>query len=96
MPIFEYECRACGHAFERLVRAGDIPACPSCASPDLEKLLSLSSVSSAAMRKANVQKARDANKAVQRDKAMAEMDEIREHYGAPPAAPLRKSERSPG
>jgi putative FmdB family regulatory protein len=96
MPIFEYECRACGHAFERLVRAGDVPACPSCASEDLEKLLSLSAISSAALRKANVQKARQANKAIQKDKAMAEMEEIREHYGAPPAAPLRKPPRSSG
>jgi putative FmdB family regulatory protein len=96
MPIFEYECRGCGHAFERLVRAGEVPACPSCASADLEKLLSLSAISSAALRKANVQKARQANKAIQKDKAMAEMEEIREHYGAPPAVPLRTPPRSSG
>ena len=89
MPIFEYECRACGREFELLVRTGDVPACPSCASQDLEKLLSLSAISSAGIRKANITKARQANKAIQRDKAMAEMDEIREHYGAPPG-PLRK------
>ena len=89
MPIFEYECRACGHEFEVLVRTGDVPACPSCTSQDLKKLLSLSSISSADIRKANVQKAREANKPIQRDKAMAEMDEIREHYGgqAPPRKP---------
>jgi len=40
MPIYEYKCRACNHAFETLVRKGDTPACPSCASQDLEKLLS--------------------------------------------------------
>jgi putative FmdB family regulatory protein len=89
VPIFEYECRACGREFELLVRTGDVPACPSCTSQDLAKLLSLSAISSAAIRKANVRKAREANKAVQRDKAMAEMDEIREHYhGA--EMPLRK------
>ena len=96
MPIFEYECRACGHVFERLVRPGDLPTCPGCDGQELAKLLSLSSISSAAIRQANVQKARQANKSVQKDKAMAEMDEIREHYGAPPAAPLRKSQRSSG
>jgi putative FmdB family regulatory protein len=89
VPIFEYECRACGRDFELLVRTGDVPACPSCASQDLEKLLSLSAISSAGIRKANIAKARQANKAIQKDKAMAEMDEIREHYGAPPG-PLRK------
>ena len=90
MPIFEYECRACGHEFEQLVRTGDTPACPSCSSLDLQKLLSLSSVSTAAMRNANIQKAREANKPIQRDKAMAEMDEIREHYGGEAIKPLRK------
>ena len=81
MPIFEYECRACGHAFEQLVRTGDVPACPDCQAQDLEKLVSLSSVSSPAIRQANVKKAREATKGVQREKAVAEMDEIREHYG---------------
>jgi putative FmdB family regulatory protein len=81
MPIFEYECRACGHEFERLVRTGDVPACPSCNSQDLEKLLSLSSISTDSISKANIKKAREAAKPMQRDKAMAEADEIREHYG---------------
>lgn len=90
VPIFEYECRACGHAFETLVRTGDVPACPSCTSQDLEKLLSLSAISSADIRKANVKKAREAGKGLQKDKAMAEMDEIREHYGADVIKPLRK------
>jgi putative FmdB family regulatory protein len=89
MPIFEYECRACGREFEQLVRTGDVPACPGCTSRDLTKLLSLSSISSADIRTANVTKAREANKGVQRDKAMAEMDEIREHYGGEAAKPLR-------
>ena len=95
MPIFEYACRACGHAFERLLRAGDVPACPACGSPDLEKLLSLAAISSTASRKANVQKARQANRAIQKDKAMAEMDEIREHYGDA-VAPMRKPPSSSG
>jgi putative FmdB family regulatory protein len=90
MPIFEYECRACGHAFERLVRAGDVPACPACASGNLEKLLSLAAISSADIRKANVKKARAANRGVQQDKAIAEAEEIREHSGHDAATPLRK------
>jgi putative FmdB family regulatory protein len=81
MPIFEYECRACGHEFEQLVRTGDVPACPSCDSQELEKLLSLASLSSEGIRKANVAKARLAAKPMQREKAAAEADEIREHYG---------------
>ena len=90
MPIFEYECRACGREFEQLVRTGDVPACPSCTSRDLKKLLSLSAISTADMRTANIKKAREANKPTQRDKAMAEMDEIREHYGEHAIKPLQK------
>jgi putative FmdB family regulatory protein len=40
MPLFEYECRACGHHFEYLTRGGGSPSCPTCASADLQKLLS--------------------------------------------------------
>ena len=81
MPIFEYECRACGREFEQLVRSGDVPACPDCKSEDLEKLLSLASISTAESRKANVAKARHAAKGIQREKAVADADEIRHHYG---------------
>jgi putative FmdB family regulatory protein len=41
VPIFEYACRACGTQFETLVRNGEQPACAQCASPDLEKKLSV-------------------------------------------------------
>jgi putative FmdB family regulatory protein len=40
MPLYEYRCRACANQFEVLVRPGDTPACPSCASTDLDKQLS--------------------------------------------------------
>jgi putative FmdB family regulatory protein len=81
MPIYEYECRACGHEFEQLIRTGDTAACPECKSQDLERLISLLTVSSDATRQANIQKARQAGKRIQRDKTMADADEIREHYG---------------
>ncbi len=41
MPIFEYDCQSCGHRFETLVRDGRTPACPSCASGELSKRLSV-------------------------------------------------------
>jgi putative FmdB family regulatory protein len=47
MPLYEYQCRACKHEFEALVRTQDpAPACPSCKSGDLEKLLTAASMSS--------------------------------------------------
>jgi putative FmdB family regulatory protein len=44
MPLFEYECRSCGHHFEYLTRDGRTPACPSCESGDLQKQLSVFAV----------------------------------------------------
>jgi putative FmdB family regulatory protein len=44
MPLFEYACRACGHKFEYLTRGGQTPSCPSCASRELEKQLSVFAV----------------------------------------------------
>ena len=41
MPIYEYHCSDCGHAFEALVRSSTVPECPSCRSKDLEKQLSV-------------------------------------------------------
>jgi len=45
MPLFEYGCRSCGQQFEYLTRAEQTPSCPSCASTDLEKQLSVFAVS---------------------------------------------------
>ena len=46
MPIYEYSCQACGHQFEALIRKDVTPACPSCDSRELERLISLPSVQS--------------------------------------------------
>ena len=46
MPIYEYACRACGNRLDLLVRGKETAACPSCASQDLERLLSLPTVKS--------------------------------------------------
>jgi putative FmdB family regulatory protein len=41
MPIYEYECSACGKEFEKLVRqSSPASACPNCQSTDLRKKLS--------------------------------------------------------
>jgi putative FmdB family regulatory protein len=47
MPLFEYTCNACGREFEYLTRAGQTPACPACASVDIQKQLSVFAVSAA-------------------------------------------------
>jgi len=79
MPIYEYACRSCAHKFERLVRAGDTPACPSCRSLDLERLLSLSAISSDNTRQHSFNKARARSKLVQRDKDVARAEYEKKH-----------------
>ena len=93
MPLHEFECRACGSCFELLVRGADTPACPSCLSPDLERLVSGFAVSSDGTRDSALQAAR--RKSVQsrdrRDKQRAEVEDTLEHlrddYGIDAAKP---------
>lgn len=42
MPIYEYRCAACSHAFDALQKLSDEPLkeCPACGQPQLRKLLS--------------------------------------------------------
>jgi len=42
MPIFDYQCKACGHTFDVLQRLSEDPLkdCPECGKPELGKLLS--------------------------------------------------------
>lgn len=40
MPIYEYECKKCGHRLEILIRGNDIPVCPKCNGTELSRLFS--------------------------------------------------------
>ena len=42
MPIYEYECKACGHRLEAIQKISDDPLkdCPECSEPELKKLIS--------------------------------------------------------
>ena len=42
MPIYEYECQACGHQLEAMQRMSDDPLkdCPECGKAELKKLIS--------------------------------------------------------
>ncbi|HEY5602664.1 MAG TPA: zinc ribbon domain-containing protein [Gammaproteobacteria bacterium] len=44
MPIYEYECKACGHRLETIQKISDAPLtlCPECNKPELKKLISAS------------------------------------------------------
>ena len=42
MPIYEYQCRECGHRLEKLQKMSDAPLiqCPACGAQSLTKLVS--------------------------------------------------------
>ena len=42
MPIYEYQCEACGHRLEALQKLSEEPLsdCPECGRPSLQKLVS--------------------------------------------------------
>ncbi len=42
MPIYEYECRACGHQLEKIQKLSDAPLtqCPECGKDQLQKKIS--------------------------------------------------------
>jgi len=42
MPIYEYQCEACGNKLEKLQKLSDDPLkdCPDCEQPELKKLVS--------------------------------------------------------
>lgn len=42
MPIYEYQCKACGHEFEAIQKITDDPLkdCPACGDLELTKLVS--------------------------------------------------------
>jgi len=40
MPMYDFECKACGHAFEAIAKVDELPPCPSCSSADVARLIS--------------------------------------------------------
>jgi putative FmdB family regulatory protein len=87
MPLYEYECRQCGHRFEALVRASETPACPACQSADLERAISSFAVSSAERSRSALHAARraftnDKNRHEQLNHEREEtVEHLREDYG---------------
>ena len=46
MPLYEYQCSACAHRFERIVKFSDAPlkTCPQCGKQTVEQLISAPAV----------------------------------------------------
>ena len=79
MPIYEYECRGCGHQFEFLLLPTTVAACPSCGGSDLQREISMFAVSSEGTRQQALSDARKRAAGVKRDKDHAEMEYIKNH-----------------
>lgn len=81
MPIYEYECRQCGHRFEYLVLSRTPPAeCPSCQTKDVEQLISAFGVSCEGTRQANLSAERKKAQAVHKEKVHEEHKAMHDHY----------------
>jgi len=81
MPIFEYECRQCGHRFECLVLKGSpAPQCPACQAMDLEQQISLCAMSSESTREASLSAAHKRAASVRREKTHEEHKELHHHF----------------
>jgi putative FmdB family regulatory protein len=79
MPIFEYQCRMCGCRFERLVLRGSETRCPSCASQDLHRLMSVPTVRSDQTKRRASKDVRTLNRAVRQDLAHEEVKRLESH-----------------
>ena len=76
MPIFEYRCEQCGGEFEILVLKDTVPACPTCQSERLERLISIPAVQSETTHALAMQaaKRRDAKQADEKNRAQREYE----------------------
>ena len=81
MPLYDFVCRNCQHEFEALVRPQDAgpPACPSCGSGDLERLLSTFAVDTADLRQAAARDSRKRQIARRKDSYIAEEEYRNKH-----------------
>ena len=82
MPLFEFQCRACGEQCEVLVRPSTpAPTCSHCGSAELERLLSTFAIDSKATRDVALSSGRKRAALQQRDKALADREhEIHHHH----------------
>ena len=83
MPIFEYECNACGHQFEflKLPAATAVPICPTCQSADLKRLPSSIALSTTELTKTRAQAARKQHRESKdyKDKQIAQVEDFNHH-----------------
>jgi putative FmdB family regulatory protein len=81
MPIYDYECKQCGHRFEYLLLSTSPAAeCPSCRNKELTQLISLCAVSSEASRQASLSVARKKATVAHKEKIHEEHKHLHDHF----------------
>ena len=81
MPLYDYECRKCGHEFEVLIRPGHTaaPTCASCGSEELDRLVTSFAVSSETTRENNLKAGRKFYAKDRKDQAIAQAEYEKHH-----------------
>ena len=79
MPIYDYTCNGCGHAFEALVRKDDQPACPSCHAADLDRRFPMPSVKTETTKATALSAARKRDKALGTERTQEQLKYERSH-----------------
>jgi putative FmdB family regulatory protein len=79
MPIYEYQCKACGAQFESLVLGGKVPPCEKCGSTDLERLLSLPYVKSETTKEAALRAAKARDQKLGTERTQEQLNYERSH-----------------
>jgi putative FmdB family regulatory protein len=79
MPIYEYQCKSCGHEFEKLVRGGATPVCASCGAAEVERLFSLPNVKSETTRAQAMRAAKKRDKAQATERVQAQIAYEKSH-----------------
>lgn len=78
MPIYDFQCRRCGHRFEQLVKPDETPGCPSCGAPKAQRLFSYSAaVSTGKTRERAMAGARGKARAVKKEQDHAHQEYLR-------------------
>jgi putative FmdB family regulatory protein len=80
MPIYDYQCRACRHRFELLVKPDEKVNCPKCGATGAERAFPLSvAVSTGRTRGRALTEARGKAGAMKKEKDHAHQEYMRNH-----------------
>lgn len=79
MPLYDFRCTSCQHAFEGLVRGDTTPPCPACGSTALERLMPLPYVKSDVTHDLAMRAARKRDKAQGTERTQEQLRYERSH-----------------